>query len=75
MQKVEHEKQIKQLNKFYDELTEEIENELENLQYLIKTVEVENINLIEIHYKIKSLTIKKDEIKNELLNYNIIRND
>ena len=75
MQKVEHEKQIKQLNKFYDELTEEIENELENLEYLIKTVEVENINLIEIHYKIKSLIIKKDEIKNELLNYNIIRND
>lgn len=72
---MEHEEQIKQLNKFYDELTEEIENELENLQYLIKTVEVENINLIEIHYKIKSLTIKKDEIKNELLNYNIIRND
>ena len=72
---MEHEKQIKQLNKFYDELTEEIENELENLEYLIKTVEVENINLIEIHYKIKSLTIKKDEIKNELLNYNIIRND
>lgn len=72
---MEHEKQIKELNNFYDELTEEIENELENLQYLIKTVEVENINLIEIHYKIKSLSIKKDEIKNELLNYNIIRND
>ena len=72
---MEHEKQIKQLNKFYDELTEEIENELENLEYLIKTVEVENINLIEKNYKIKSLTIKKDEIKNELLNYNIIRND
>ena len=67
--------QINKLNNFYDELTEEIDNELENLKYLIETVEVENINLIEIHYKIKSLSIKKDEIKNELLNYNIIRND
>ena len=69
------ENEIENLNNFYDEINDEINDEIENLKYLIENIEIENVNLIEIHYKIKRLTIKKDEIKTKLLEYNIIRND
>lgn len=69
------ENEIDELNEFYDELNSEIQDEISNLEYLLNNIEIENINLIEIHYKIKRLLIKKDEIKTKLLEYNIIRND
>jgi len=69
------ENEIDELNEFYDELNSEIQDEILNLEYLLNNIEIENINLIEIHYKIKRLLIKKDEIKTKLLEYNIIRND
>lgn len=55
-----------ELKKKYEILSDEIENEIENLKYLLDNIQIENINLINIHFKIKDLLSKKEMIKNEL---------
>lgn len=52
----------------YELLNSELINEIENLKYLLDNTLIEYINLISIHYKIKDLIYKRDEVKNEIYN-------
>lgn len=65
------------LIKEYNNIIDEIDNEIENLKYLLDNIDIDNINLINIHYKFNDLLNKKKDIKNKLyIEYNyMIYND
>ena len=59
----------------YDELIKQYElinnlilDEIENLKYLLDNTLISNINLMNIHYSISDLIIKRDNIKTEVYN-------
>ena len=54
----DHDK-LKKINK-------QIEIERHNLIYMLKNINIENINLINFHYKINDLLIKRNEIENKI---------
>lgn len=61
------------LIKNYQAVNDALIDEVEVLKHLLSTELISSINLLNFHFKIKSLLNKRDAISNELLNnYDII---
>ena len=60
-----------EINKYESELksvTDEIEDEIENLKYLLDFIPIENINFLSIHFKFNELLNKKDYLEKIIFN-------
>lgn len=64
--------EINELKKLHDEIIDEIDDEIENLKYLLDHVEIENINLYQIYLKINELINNKKIIENKIINLKLL---
>lgn len=58
----------------YKLIVDEIDDNIENLIYLLKTVEIENINLYQFYLSLNDLINKKNIIENKIKMYKIENN-
>ena len=58
----------------YKLIVDEINDNIENLIYLLKTVEIENINLYQFYLSLNDLINKKNIIENKIKMYKIENN-
>ena len=58
---------IDELLKKYNTLNKELEDEKENLIYYLEHAQLEDINILNIHFKIKELMNRRTDIKNTFL--------
>lgn len=58
----------------YKLIVDEIDDNIENLIYLLKTVEIENINLYQFYLSLNDLINKKSIIENKIKMYKIENN-
>lgn len=58
----------------YKLIIDEIDDNIENLIYLLKTVEIENINLYQFYLSLNDLINKKSIIENKIKMYKIENN-
>ena len=62
------------LNRQFEEINKEIESTLDNIIYLYKNVEIENINLYNLYLSLNELVNKKTTIRNKIIIYRIENN-
>ena len=55
-------------------IIDEIDDNIENLIYLLKIVEIENINLYQFYLSLNDLINKKSIVNNKIINYKIENN-
>lgn len=53
------------------EIKDELDDEVENLIYLLEHQEIEDINLININYRVQDLIIKKENLRRAIYEQNI----
>ena len=66
---MEDKNKIEKLNKEIENISEEITDHVEDLKYLLDTVEIEKINLMQFHYIIYDLIIRKNQLEQIKFNY------
>lgn len=62
------------LKRQFEEINKEIEGSLDNIIYLYKNVEIENINLYNLYLSLNELVNKKTTIRNKIIIYKIENN-
>lgn len=65
---MEHERDINELREELKKVNELIKIETNNLIYLLKHVNIENIYLLNFHYKFNELINKRDYLEKEIFN-------
>lgn len=63
---LENNPRYKDLMNQYENINEFITDEIENLKYLLENQLISDINLINIHYRIHDLILKRNNITNEI---------
>ena len=59
---------LKRYENKLNEIDDEIDDIVENLKYMLDFNDIKDINLLNIHYELYDLLIKKDQLKNMIFN-------
>ena len=68
MIKMNDDDKLKRYEDKLNEIDDEIDDIVENLKYMLDFNDIKDINLLNIHYELYDLLIKKDQLKNMIFN-------
>ena len=68
MIKMNDDDKLKRYENKLNEIDDEIDDIVENLKYMLDFNDIKDINLLNIHYELYDLLIKKDQLKNMIFN-------